>query len=153
MVKPQAEFRQNLKKSQEYVAVVNNWLRGYGFNSNILPYTVCKDVSERWEHTDSGDIEIRQRVEVKHRPKMDFKSLDDLPYPSIIIDEAYKIDKHNINTLYAYFIVNSSKTRAMVILPRTKKHWFKKKWTDVAEKIEREFYFCPKEHLILVKLT
>lgn len=153
MVKEYHEFISALKESRLVAWKVAEWLTTRGHDIRILPATTTLSESQRFEHVDSGDLEIIQRIEIKQWPLIDFKSKEDIKYPNIIIDEAYKIEKYNIINLYAYIVVNSSKTACLVFMSSTYKHWFKKAKFDSKEKEEREFYFCPIEYASFFKIV
>ena len=86
-------------------------------------------------------------MEVKYWPEIDFQSLEDVPYPNIIVDEAYKIAKFPKPTLYGYVILNASKTGCLLIRSVTRSKWFDKKVFDKKEGDNRVFCFCPKEYV------
>jgi len=61
------------------------------------------------------------------------------PYEDVLIDEAYKIDNKNINTLFGYAIANNP-LHGFIFVPRsTRKYWYKVKKYDRREKQYREF--------------
>lgn len=148
MVKEYTKFIDALSESRSCAWLAAEWLMGIGYDVKILPGTTTPNEEERFQHVDLGDIEIAQRIEVKYWPDIDFSSLGDVPYDNIIVDEAYKIDKFNIATLYGYLILNASKTACLLISARTKEHWFRKEVFDRKENSKRTFMFCPKEKVI-----
>jgi hypothetical protein len=147
-MKTQEDFVRNLEISQEAVELVVDWLAGYGYDVTLLPHTVAPTKEERFQHMDQGDIMIRQRVEIKHRVDIDFQSVKDFPFDTIIVDEKYKIDKRSINTLHAYVIVNKSKTGCLVIPKNTYPNWIVEERFDSKEGAPRVFYLCPKSFAI-----
>lgn len=148
MTKPREEFIALLENSRLAVRAVASQLYKKGYNVRIVPNLTADSVEARWDYIDDGDIEITLRIEVKCWPNNDFKSLDDISWDEIIVDEVYKIDnrKHK-STLFSYVIVNASKTGCIYIPVWTSKHWFKKMLPDKREHAEREFYMIKKEHL------
>jgi hypothetical protein len=148
MVKPTDEFRGLMANAREVAFVVATELGKRGHRVRVVPNTVSPNVEERWSHTDEGDLEITQRVEVKHWPKIDFKSRDEVPYTDIIVDEAYKIDKKHQTPFYAYIIVNASMTGGLLIPIWSKAFWFKSTRHDRREGQSREFYLCPRKQTI-----
>lgn len=151
-MKDDSVFRESLERSRVISDQVLNWLKSIGHHVTHLPQSTTPDRESRWQHTDQGDLVIRQRIEVKHWPNIDFKSFDDVPYDNIIVDEAYKIQKPGGLSVHSYVIVNASADRAIIILSTTKKHWFTETKWDRMENSQREFCFCPKEHCIIVRL-
>lgn len=147
MVKPREEFLGLLNVAQQNAQIVAEVLASRGYHVRILPHSISPNVEERWKHTDEGDLEITQRVELKHWPNIDFKSLDEVPYDNVIVDEAYKIDKEHRTTLYAYLILNASVTGYLLIPIWTRRYWFKKELHDGREDSERTYYMCAKRFL------
>lgn len=143
-MKPDAEFEALLCNAQ-FVAnavAVNLELRGHCVT--IKPTRLRATAEQRWQCTDEGDLEIRQRIEVKHWPTIDFHSIEELPYRNVIVDEVYKVDKRHVLPLAAYVIVNASMTGYLLVPNSSRPHWFKKRMHDRREGAEREFYLCPR---------
>lgn len=143
---PDDVFLASLEKSHEVAEVVRQALVRRGHQVRTLPNTVRPSSDERWEHTDDGDLEITLRVEVKHKTKVDFQSFDDFPFPDIITDEVYKVTREHAAKLYAYVIVNTSMTAAMVCGVWDRHHWFVRKIVDSRDGLVRDFYVCPKQY-------
>ena len=142
-MKPTEEFRGLLATSHTVAHVVAKSLALEGHHVRVLPYTVTPNEAERHKHTDHGDLEIRMRVEVKHRPDIDFKTRDEFPWPSVIVDEAYKIDDPPPLPLYGYVIVNASMTAYLWIQAWTRLAWFKEQEFDRRDNQTHTFYKCP----------
>jgi hypothetical protein len=116
-------FLKEFKVSQEVTMEVASWLAGAGYNCRVLPSVLRPDPKVRFDYTDSGDIEIIQRCEVKLR-SINFDSAESWPFPDIFLDEAYKMAKFHRATLYGYAIVNKART-GMLLIPRsTMGGWF-----------------------------
>lgn len=143
MAKGHDEFTRLLTNARDVAFVVAEHLTVRGHRVRVVPNTVSPTFAERWEHTDNGDLEITQRVEVKHWPGIDFQSRHEVPYENVIVDEAYKVEKAHEVPLYAYVIVNASKTGFLLIPTWTRDAWFKQRKHDKREGSMREFYFCP----------
>jgi hypothetical protein len=114
-MKKRREFISNLEHSYAPVWTVGGYLASKGYTARILPPQVTPDTESRFEYQDQGDIEITQRIEVKQWVNNDFKSLDDVKYQNIIVDEKYKIERYPLATLHGYMILNASKTAAITI--------------------------------------
>lgn len=145
MPKPDEEFLALLAKSQQVALLVANALTHKGHHVRILPGEVRPSFEERMDYVDDGDLEVTMRVEVKHRPKLDFSSLESFPHKTVIVDEAYKADKKHPTKIYCYVIVNAACTAALII-----GHWTKHRWTKVMifdgrDNEGKEFYVCPRE--------
>lgn len=147
MVKPRDEFVDLMRTARETAYLLAAALTTKGYNIRILPNSISPNEKDRWNHTDHGDLEIIQRIEVKHWPDIDFKSVEDITYKNIIVDEAYKIEAKHQSSLFAYMILNASVTGYILIPVWTKRQWFKEEKFDKREGRMRLYYFCPKSHL------
>lgn len=145
MVKPTEEFTQLLRNARDVSFIVADNLTRRGHRVRILPSSWSNTIGQPGQYVDDGDLEITQRVEVKHWPHIDFQSREQVPYPNIIVDEVYKIEKRHEVPLYAYIIVNASMTGYLLIPIWTQQSWFKQARHDRREGHHREFYFCPRE--------
>lgn len=145
MTKPYDRFIKSLQESRLCAWIVSEYLLKKGFDVRIIPATTTPNEEERFDHVDTGDIEIRLRAEVKHWPNIDFTSIDTVPYDKIIVDETYKIKKYGAATLYGYFILNASKTACLFIPGRTRSSWIEEEAHDKVEGGTRNFTFCPKD--------
>lgn len=135
-------FVQDLMDSQAAVDVVATYLRGRGYDVNVPELVVRPDASQRAQYSDGGDIQITQRVEVKHRKMLDFTSAASFPYPTIIVDVKHSYDRAAPKP-YAYLILNRSMTTAFKVYGRTRPQWIVTRKLDRHAGREREFYECP----------
>ena len=101
--------------------------------------------------SDSGDLEILQRVEVKQRKSLTFTSRDDFAYPTLIVDACHCYDNARPKP-FAYVILNRAMTAAFLVPNASRSHWLKIKKYDRFKGRERCFYECPIEHLQFVTL-
>jgi hypothetical protein len=141
-----------LDKSQVAVKLVSDWLNKNGYHSEIMPFEKAPSYAERMNYVDDGDIKTtaegnEYRVEVKG-VSVPFTSVASYPtygrsVPSIIVDEAYKANKHHELPLWAYAIVNKQKTGLFWIPKTTAEHWFVEELPDRHVKQNREFMLCP----------
>lgn len=145
-------FLKLLDASRQSTWDVAAWLKSRGHNVRIVPSLVRPDSSVRFQFSDEGDIEITQRIEVKHKYKMDFNSIDEWPYDPVIIDEAYKFDKTPITTLHSFIILNMKKTGFLYIPESTHRHWFREARFDSRHGKELEFMMVAKEHVQYVSM-
>jgi hypothetical protein len=118
----------------------------------IKPTMRRPDFQSRNDFADSGDIEIRQRVEVKQR-FLQFTSLEDYPYSTVIVDEKYKIDRIPKGQLWGYVVVNQDCTYACLIKTNTHDKWKIKEMFDRKDGQYRSFYVCPKELCFFRKIN
>jgi len=143
-MKSDGDFIQSLKESQKFVSLVASWMKRHGCDVMIRPTEVRPDFDSRNDYTDSGDIEIRQRVEVKQR-SIAFTSSSDYPFNTVIVDEEFKIDRIPKSTLWGYIIVNKDSTYACCIKSDTRASWDVERKYDSKDGQHRSFYVCPKE--------
>lgn len=142
-MKSDACFVGALEQSKSCVAAVAAWMAKHNCDVLIRPTVVRPDFESRNDYADHGDIEIRQRVEVKHR-SIDFTSVDDYPYPTVIVDEKYKVDRIPRSKLWGYLIVNRQGTHVCCVKPDTQAQWLVESKHDNKDGQRREFYVCPK---------
>lgn len=152
MGKTHSQFAAALHDSHDIVWAVAEFLTEKGNTVKILPGTLAPSKEENKDHVDLGDIEIIRRIEVKRRPGIDFDSVASFPYPTVIVDEEYKINKFHPKTLYGYAVVNKSKTGMLWIPASTRKRWTSEVKPDDSEDRECTFVVCPKELTIYVPL-
>lgn len=147
------EFVDLMLESRKVTWLVASKLLSLGEHVRLVPNIIAPDEKSRWDYVDDGDIEISHRIEIKHWPNIDFKSVDDIPYQEIIIDEAYKIEKVHRLKLYAYIIVNSSMTGGIIISALTKKNWRKVTKFDTREKRQMDCYVIDKKNVLYMDLV
>ena len=139
---PYAQFIHELRASQTYVNAVASWMAMHDCDVVIKPTLEAPSTELRHEYIDSGDIEIRQRVEVKHR-SIGFTCAEDYPFPTIIVDEVHKVDRIPKGQLWGYVIVNEAGTHVCCLRADTKGRWTIQRKHDKKEGAERAFYVCP----------
>lgn len=143
-MKSDAEFLHALQGSQAHVSAVAGWLATKNFDVLIRPTTVRPDFDSRNDYADCGDIELRQRVEVKQRD-LDFTCVQDFPYPTVIVDEKFKVDRIPKPHLWGYLIMNRALTHLCCIRSGTRPQWTVENKYDHKDGQTREFYVCRKE--------
>jgi len=116
--KDDPDFVEDLKKSETPVLFAAQLLRHKGVEVSLSPFEVRPDVSERYEYQDEADLFARRPIEVKKRD-LDFSCEDDYPYPSIYIDEKYKLNEE----AWFYMILNESLTHFILAETRLSKRW------------------------------
>ena len=114
----------------------------------IMPFTKAATYADRMNHVDDGDIKTLVegaiwRVEVKGSGTA-FTSIASFKYPTIIIDEEYKINKQHEFPLWGYAIVNKQRSGLFWIPATTKEHWKSETRFDSKMQKERTFVESPK---------
>lgn len=151
-MKTDAHFLSALSESSKYVSVVASWLQSKNCDVVIKPVSIRPSFESRNEFADSGDIEIRQRIEVKRR-SVEFTCEDDYPYSTVIVDEKFKIDRIPRGRLWGYVIVNKQLSHVCCVMPDTKKEWMVERMFDKSDGQERLFYVCPKHLCIFSQMN
>jgi hypothetical protein len=152
-MKPDDDFRVDYCKGMVAADVVCQWLVSMGLNVVKLDQSLTPDYRSRWSHTDEGDLKIihegnEGRIEVKHRPDMNFKSKEEFAYPDIIVDEKYKADGDHELPLYSYVIANKTLTHCMIIPENTRKQWKVRNIYDRKSRRYGDFYFCHLDYVM-----
>lgn len=142
MTKSDQDFIDAFEGSKSAVEKVLAWAKGKNLDVAIKESRLRPDFDHRVEYADEGDLEIRKRIEVKHR-KLKFTSAEDYPFSTVFVDEAYKVDRYPIETLSSYVIVNKPMTHAAIVLAGTREHWFIERRYDPTNGDMRNFYVCP----------
>lgn len=151
-MKTREEFVRLLNNSNNVTEQVVAFLKARGYDVEAIPNTLTPDWELRWQYTDNGDILIRQRIEVKHFQKLDFRSIDEIPFEYLIIDETYKVIAPHTLTLFVYILVNASRTGCAVVGNWTRKYWIQRTMYDSRENEERDFTLVEKKHLFYMSL-
>lgn len=136
------EFLDRLSGSATGVMRVASWLAKRSFNVRITPMPVWATKAERqarWQ--DGGDIEIIKRIEVKRRA-IPFTTAEDYPYPSVFIDEVYKVDEALRDVEY-WVILNHDMSHMAMVRPSTRRHWLIEEHFDPIQKRVCRWYACP----------
>jgi hypothetical protein len=143
-MKSDALFEKNFLESQVWVQKCADWLTSLGQDVTVKPSTLRPNFKDRHDFVDDGDIEIRLRVEVKHKKKIDFTCEADYPFSTVFTDEVYKIDRLNRKQLYAYIVINRLGTHCAVVLGTSFSEWEKSSVYDSLERDHIMMYSCPK---------
>ena len=143
-------FVNDLIESRKAVDIAAKWLSSKGYPVIIRPTYIRPVISDAAEYSDDGDLEIIQRVEVKRRININFKSKKDFPYQSVIVDACHCYDNAKQKP-HAYIILNNDMDAALIVhVQSTINNWSKVSKFDRHKNRERSFYECP---LDLVKLA
>lgn len=142
-MKSDQSFIRSLLESQGAASSVASWLQGCGFDVMMRPASVRPSFEERVDYADSGDLEVRMRIEVKHRG-IHFTCADDYPYDTVIVDECFKVERIDKNRLWGYVIINAAGTHACRIPAAAVFGGTVVKMFDKKDGQDREFVVCPK---------
>lgn len=143
-MKSHKQFVKDLDDSQRHVAAVVDWMTKKRYKVKALPQTVSPDYESRYEHQDSGDIELRCRVEVKGR-NINFSGREDYPFATVFIDELYKIP--SVYELFAYAICSADGGCIAMVYNWTREHWLEREKFDRVAGRSAIFMEIPKEYV------
>jgi hypothetical protein len=141
-LKSSTDFVRDFENSHKSVFLVARWLRAAGYMVKVNVPTLRADESQRFNHTDTCDIELIQGVEVKQRG-IHFTCVNDYPYQSIFVDEKYKVDER-IKQTKAYVVVNKLGTHAAIITTDTRPRWVEVTKPDKYQQRTCTWYACQK---------
>lgn len=150
--KQDPHFVENLIASQPAVEKAAGWLSKFGYEVRVPELRVRPDVSQIAQYSDSGDIHIVQKVEVKQRVDMLFTDRSEFRYRTIIVDTCSSFDRKRPK-LYVYIIGNADMTAAFIVnVPLTQRKWTRvEKYNNKLNRVT-EFYECPVEILEFVRI-
>ena len=146
-MKDSNSFLRDLATSRVAVNEFAQRMRDKGLQVWLPPESVRPDASVRREYADNGDLMVQGRVEHKVRTNLHFTSREDYPYPTVIVDEAYKVDAKADTPVLAYIIENASRTVAAVVYGWTRKHWQVEEVYDPKQGRRCRNYTVPKQHV------
>ena len=155
-MKTDHHFLNNLEHSHYVASIVAARMREWGYQVKQKPY-IPPDVErayrektgQRSDWHDGGDLEIKQRMEVKQR-LFHFECAYDYPYDTVYVDEKYKLDRIPSAHLWGNVITNLSISHVCLILAHTRRFWVvEKKWDNKDGRL-CDFYACPKEHGVFI---
>jgi len=141
-VKTDSEFLSALFDSQTAVTSVASYLQRHGAQISVPEIVARPNFAQRFDYQDQGDIQLNQRIEVKQK-LIDFTCAADYPYPTIMVDAAYKVDAMPWGHLHSYFVVNKSCTHAAYLHGSTRPQWRTEEVYDRKERERRTYYVAP----------
>lgn len=150
-MKTDDQFKNDLIRSDQIVEHTASFLRSKGKTVVIPPLLIRPNVDDRHNYRDGGDLFVMQLIEVKHRPDLNFKTREDFPYQTVIVDDKGAFDSKPQKP-YAYIIWNSDETHCFYIgVTSTRKEWTAVTKYDKKAKHERDFYECPIELVLILE--
>ena len=149
-MKPDAEFLRDFEASHIWVVRAAWWLAEFPDMHVTIPEVRLRpSPAERSRYADGGDFLVRhgrgltyERVEVKHR-SVDFTGLNDYPFPTVFVNEAYKLTPGVVAYLWGYIIFNRLGTHVAVVRAYTSPDWVEVRKYDSAQRRECTFLACP----------
>ena len=138
-MKTHDQFIADLQSSRQIVNDLALAAQEQGFEMLIKPSSTAPDKASRMQHVDKGDAVLIGHVELKHRPDLSFTCRADYPYPTVMVDERYKVT----DPVLQYIIVNGPRTHAAVVYGWTRKHWVIESKYDRKAGRQAEFWCCP----------
>jgi hypothetical protein len=137
------KFLSHLDNSSSAVWLVAEMLNGRGYDVSIPPNTRAERHSDWQNHADSGDIYIRQRIEVKQLG-VAFTCAEDWPFrDKFIVCAKHAFDRATPKP-YAYIIVSKCGGHAASVFSSNSASWTVDTRVDSRyEGVEQEFYFSP----------
>lgn len=148
-MKSDTAFLRDLSASRSRVAEFAQQMCDVGLYAEVPPQQTRPDSSVRMRYGDSGDIMLCGRVEHKVRNLM-FCNCDSFPYPTVIVDEKYKVDRATDAPL-AYVIENRDGSCAAVVYGYTRPYWKLERRWDPQQERECDFYVIDKKHVRFCK--
>lgn len=140
-----ADFIAALSESQQYVEQVAGWLRRNGYEVDVPALRIRPDRAQRFEYSDDGDLFVKERVEVKHRPDLKFTGLHDFPFPTVVVDAAHRIEKARPLPM-AWVILNATGSAAIIVHRTSRKHWQRVELYNRKDAERKPYYTCPLQH-------
>lgn len=142
-------FRERLLEAQGSQAMIAAYMASKNYNVRIKPCLLPNNDKKLVD--DGGDLELLLNLQIKVR-NLDFTSRKDYPFDTVLIDEAYKIERLKLPQLYGYLILNKKKDHACFVCAKTNKQWRKVERYDSKYKDTRKFYTVNKNFCEFIKL-
>lgn len=146
------KFLTHLDDSQSAVWLVAEWLNNRGYDVTINATKKAPSHDDWKNYADNGDLEIKQRIEVKHL-SAEFTCMDDWPFGNkFIVCAKHAFDRAKPKP-YAYIILNNKKTHMALVMGATSNSWFSEIRKDSRyNQVDQEFYFCPINEVKFTKI-
>lgn len=140
------QFTNDLEASRGAVFAVARHIQASGRDVILPVHNVTPSESERFNYQDQCDLKVAMPHQVKQSSR-EFQSVEEFGFSMVTVDERYKIEKQEEAPPYAYWIVNKSRTGAIVILWATKSRWDVYTVSDETQGGRScDFMRCPAEH-------
>lgn len=139
-------FLEHLSGSLDAVWVVAKWLQSSGYAVTVNPIKKAPSADQWKEYVDGGDLEIRQRVEIKHISR-NFTGRQDWAFgDDFIVCARHSYDNAKPKP-YAYIVVSGDYKACAIVPASTAQQWRVDKRGDsrYSGNYSQEFYFCPIE--------
>lgn len=145
------KFLEHLDQSQPAVWTVARWLQSLGYAVTVNPVRKAPTAEQWQDYVDQGDLEIRQRVEVK-KLGFSFSGPHDWPYKNFIVCNKAAYDRATPKP-YAYIHVSADGQVCAVVKTDTDKTWRVERRSDrrYAGNYSQECYVCTLESIKWIK--
>lgn len=147
-------FLSFLDASEDCRWKIAKWLSLNGYTVRVPPLMKSPTHADWKRHSDSGDLEITRRVEVKQL-SASFTCREDWPFR----DKFIVCNKHSFDAAvpkpYGYIIVNREGTHAAIVLSDTSHRWGceQKRDSRYGENVvQQHFYMAPLDCVRFVAL-
>lgn len=114
-------FLRDLERSQDAVWHVSRWLSRRGLCVRVPPTSFAPRAEDWRDYSDSGDLFIEQRVEVKHLSAQ-FTGRHDWPFPDFIVCGKGAHDRAEPKP-YCYIVLSKDKQTAGIVMGDTDHEW------------------------------
>ena len=115
------EFHESLEASKEGVWKIARWLSDQGHQVTVNSTAKTPSVGQRALYSDSGDLSINQRIEVK-QISADFTSADDWPYSCMLLCSKTSWESASPKP-HAIIHLSASGNTAAVVMGSTSERW------------------------------
>lgn len=139
-------FLTHLSESDAGVWLAARWLHSIGYNVKVNCASKAAKHEDWKKHTDNGDLEISQRVEVKNL-SIDFTCRNDWPYGDNFIVCAKHAWDNAVPKPFGFIYLSKSQSHAAVLKGDTSGQWIvsTRKDSRYQGDYSQEFYFAPLE--------
>jgi hypothetical protein len=146
------KFLKHLNESQQGVRFVSDWLLGLGYEVSQSPSTQAEEAKDWKKHVDSGDLFIKQRVEVK---KLSY-CFSESHWPhgkNFIVCAKHAFDNASPRP-FMYVYVSDDESCVALVKSDTSSQWRVDSRTDsrYEGKVSQDCYFAPLECVSFVSV-
>jgi hypothetical protein len=138
-----AQFLSALEGSQQAVAAVARWLRGWDRDVYVPPLRKAPRAKDAPEYSDAGDLFVDgRRVEVRQSMVRGWTCASDWPFKDYLVEHEQRVKEFG-HEIIAYMEVNTQLTHVGIVLPHTQHRWHLKQTRNPITKELRMSYACP----------
>lgn len=145
------KFLKHLEESREAVSFVADWLRGFGLEVKPGESSVAKEAKDWKDHVDSGDLFVKQRVEVKKLSRC--FTTRHWPFGCKFMVCAKHSYDNAVPKPHMYVIVSDDYGCIAIAKSSEQSSWFVEKRKDSRyQGIVQDYYFAPLECVKFISL-